>query len=374
MAQIYFDNAATTRLSDGVKVAMVSAMDVFGNPSSVHSVGRKSKALIESTRTQISKYFNCQPGEIVFTSGGTEADNLAILGTIETEEISTIISSKLEHPAVVESILKAETLFHVNVKWVSILENGHIDLSDLKRLLTESPKALVSLMHVNNEIGNILDIQKVGELCQEHGAVFHSDMVQSVGRLPVDLSKLPVDLISCSAHKLHGPKGVGFLYHRKGTKLSPQSKGGKQEREYRGGTENLIGIAGFGKALEITFSEFDNMNARVLELKTYFISEITQNFKNLQFNGESGNTDSSVNTIVSLNIPNQMDNEMLLFQFDLKGIMVSGGSACSSGSLSGSKVLNEIGVEGASIRFSFSAENTKEEIDVVIRTLSEIID
>ena len=372
MGSVYFDNAATTALESRVKSAMVEAMDAYGNPSSLHALGRKSKAIIELSRTNISKLFNCFPGEITFTSGGTESDNLAILGTVEAGGVQTIISSKLEHPAIVDSISKAQKLYNVKVLWVNLLADGVIDLVHLESLLSENKNALVTLMHINNEIGNVLDIQKVGELCHSYKAIFHTDTVQSAGHVPLDLKSLPVDLISVSAHKIHGPKGSGFLYHRKGINISAQSNGGSQERAVRGGTENILGIVGLAKALEISFIEFDSINATLLELKTYFIAQITEKLPQIGFNGRSGEANNSANNIVNVNFPNQENNELVLFQFDLNGISVSGGSACSSGSFSGSHVLNEIGVKGASVRFSFSKFNTKKEIDTVVEMLKDI--
>lgn len=374
MGQVYLDNAATTVLDESVKKAMMEAMDSFGNPSSVHSAGRKSKAIIESTRTQISKYFTCQPGEITFTSGGTEANNLAILGTVETGAIETIISSKIEHPSVLESIKKAEELFKISVLWVSLLPNGAIDLNNLELLLSQNPKALVSLMTVNNEIGNILDIQKVGEICRNYQAIFHTDAVQAVGHIDFDLSKLSIDLLTCSAHKLHGPKGTGFLFHRKGVSMHPQINGGAQERDFRGGTENLVGIAGFGKALDLVYENWEESNQKIAEIKAYFLDEIKTKFPEIAFNGASSDLKNSVNSIVSINFPEHDTNEMLLFQFDLKGIQISGGSACSSGSLQGSHVLNQLGVDGASVRISFSKFNSKADVDCALSTLKDILE
>ncbi len=370
MTPIYFDNAATTAIGTRVKSVMVEAMELDGNPSSSHALGRKSKAALESARSSVAKLLGCQPGEIIFTSGGTEADNLAILGVVETGKVTAIISSPIEHPAILDSIKKAERLYGVEVYWVKHLPNGDVNLIHLEELLNSHPNSLVSLMQVNNEIGNILDVKTVGSLCQTYDAIFHSDMVQSFGHFPIDLSQLPVDLASCSSHKIHGPKGVGFLYRKKGVSLTTQSNGGKQEREARGGTENLIGILGFSKALEIAVTEMDEINSEIGELKKYFIQKMEANFDNVSFNGASGDLDGSVNSVVNVNFSGA-NNDMVLFQLDLKGIYVSGGSACSSGAISGSHVLNELGVEGASIRFSFCKENTKEEIDTVISVLME---
>lgn len=369
MSQIYFDNAATTALDEEVKASMIQAMDVFGNPSSVHALGRKTKGLLEGERRKIADLFKCEPKEIVFTSGGTEADNLAILGVAGSGKIKTIISSKIEHPAVISSIEKAKKLYGVDVKWVNLLAHGEIDFDDLKNKLEESEDALVSLMHVNNELGNILDLERAVNLCKEHHALLHTDTVQSVGHLDLDLSQLKVDLMTCSGHKIHGPKGTGFLFVRSGTPIQAMMNGGKQEREVRGGTENFIGIMGFAKALELTFQDFKERNAYVLELKHYFKEQLEQRIPGVKFNGLSGDLDRSVNSVLNVNFPDQKQNEMLLFQLDLKGIMVSGGSACGSGSVGGSPVLNQIGVTGASARFSFSKHNTKEEIDTAIRAI-----
>jgi len=369
MDMVYFDNAATTPLDTEVIAAMQNAMTNYGNPSSLHAAGRKAKASLESTRRIIAKFLTCSPSEIVFTSGGTEADNLAILGVLEANKIEAVISSLLEHPAVLESIKQAEKLFGVKSLWVRVLDDGAIDLEHLKELISSNPNSLVTLMHVNNEIGNISDVDRIGELCQEHGAIFHTDAVQSLGHLPINLSSTKIDLLSGSAHKIHGPKGVGFLFIRKGVKLNSQMSGGKQEREARGGTENTIGITGLGKAIEVLSEKFEENNAYISNLKQYFITELTDKIPTVKFNGQSGNVSHSSIAIVNINFTGLESNELLLFQLDLNGVMVSGGSACSSGSLQGSHVLKEIGEEGASLRFSFSKYNTKEEIDYVINSL-----
>lgn len=373
MDVVYFDNAATTPLDEEVLAAMQNAMLVYGNPSSLHADGRKAKALIESERRKIAQFLNCLPSEIVFTSGGTEADNLAVLGVVEANHISTIISSRLEHPAILESIKYAQSKFNTHVIWVNVLDDGSIDYSHLKELLSNNPKSLVSLMHVNNEIGNITDLQKIGEWCQEYKAIFHTDAVKSLGHLKIDLNELGIDLLSGSAHKIYGPKGVGFLFIRKGVKLSSQILGGKQEREARGGTENTIGIAGLGQAIDVLSSTITETNKYIAALKQYFISELKERVPSAKFNGQSENDSHSSNAIVSVNFMGLSTNELLLFQLDLNGVMVSGGSACSSGSLKGSHVLKTLGVDGASLRFSFSKYNTKEEIDFVIDSLWAIV-
>ncbi len=370
---VYFDNAATTPLIPEVVDAMQNAMTLQGNPSSSHAAGRKAKALIEGERRKIASFLGCSAGEIVFTSGGTEADNLAILGTVEANNIQTIISSKLEHPAVVESINYAQGRFGTQVFWLNTLPDGSLDLNQLKDLLENNSSCLVSLMHVNNEIGNIADLHRIGNLCKVNGAVFHTDAVQGVGHLAIDLSQLPVDLLSGSAHKINGPKGSGFLFVRKGMKIATQTYGGKQEREHRVGTENLIGIAGLGMAIQCWSDNFDENIQKLTTLKSYFISALQRNFKGVEFNGKSGDLKSSSSAILSVNFPDLESNELLLFQLDLSGVMVSGGSACSSGSIQGSPILAELGRKGASIRFSFSPENTQEEVDFTINKLREII-
>lgn len=370
---INFDNAATTSLHPEVIAAMSNAMAMYGNPSSVHALGRKTKASIESERRKIAQFIGCTPGEIVFTSGGTESDNTAILGTIWGHNIRSVISSKLEHPAVLEAIKSAQDLFNVQAHWVRFSDQGEVDLVHLEELLQKNPKSLVSLMHINNEIGNILDINEVGKVCQKYEAIFHTDAVQSLGNQCLNLSELPVDLVSGSAHKIHGPKGMGFLYVRKGIKIHPWMMGGKQEREHRGGTENFLGIIGLGKAVETLQRDFEAKQKHLKNLKSYFIEQLKQVFPNMKLNGKSGDLENSSHAIVNVGFPDfASQKDLLLFQLDLKGIMVSGGSACSSGSVSGSHVLSAMGVQETSVRFSFGMDNTIEEIDNVIAQLRQI--
>lgn len=371
--QVYLDNAATTPLTKEVMDAMTEAMLNFGNPSSLHAAGRKSKSTLEAVRRNIAKYLNCTPAEIFFTSGGTEGDNLAILGTVSANSIQTIITSKIEHSAIIDSVAQASQMYDVDVKWVNLLESGDIDLNHLKELLEQNPKSLVSLMHVNNEIGNVLKIQEVAEMCKVHGAIFHSDTVQSMGHIPIDLNAVPVDIITGSAHKIHGPKGAGFLFVRKGLKMNALVHGGKQERELRGGTENIVGIAGLGKAMSEMFENFEDANGQILKMKSHFIHAVTQQIPGIQFNGHSGDINNSVNTVVSIYLPDHSKNDMMLFQLDLKGVMVSGGSACSSGSLKGSRVLTALNQNAPSLRFSFSKETTTEEVDYAVKQLVDIL-
>lgn len=369
----FLDNAATTKISPEVKLAMIDAIDVFGNPSSSHALGRKTKALIERNRRDIAQFLKCLPSEIIFTSGGTEADNLAILGTAEKGDIKHLISSKLEHKGVINAVEKAEVLFGVKSHWVNLHEDGQIDLVHLEELLQNHPNAMVSLMHVNNEVGNVLDIKKVALMCKSYNALFHSDTVQSMCHEPIDLSEIPVDFIACSGHKLHGPKGIGFLFMRKGLSISPQINGGGQERSQRAGTENIVGIAALGKCIEAYANDFETINAHILALKEHFISELRKLVPNIAFNGCCADSSKSVNTVVSFTLPEQFDQSMLLFQLDMNGLMVSGGSACNSGAQTGSHVLGAIGGNQSAIRASFSKLTTMEEVNNAIAIIAKTI-
>jgi cysteine desulfurase len=373
MEVTFLDNAATTKISDEVKQAMMEAVDVYGNPSSSHALGRKTKALIERNRRSIAAFLKCLPSEIIFTSGGTEADNLAILGTAEKGEIKHLISSRIEHKGVINAVEKAEILFGVKAHWVNLLENGEVDLNHLEELLKNNPNAMVSLMHVNNEVGNVLDIKAVANMCQQYNALFHSDTVQSMCHEPIDLSEIPVDFVACSGHKLHGPKGIGFLFMRKGKTIVPQINGGGQERSQRAGTENIVGIAAIGKCIEAYANDFDGINNHILQLKQHFISELRTLVPDVQFNGNCADSTKSVNTVVSFTLPEQYDQSMLLFQLDMNGLMVSGGSACNSGAQAGSHVLAAIGKNQQAIRASFSKLTTMHEVDHAIAIIAKTI-
>lgn len=379
--KIYLDNAATTPIDAEVLDAMIPVLQkTYGNPSSIHKLGRETKALIEQSRKQVASLFNVSPGEIFFTSGGTEADNMAIRKSIEDLGIAYAITSKIEHPAVLIPLEILEKKGEIKLGFVKLKDNGHVDLEDLERLLKNSPatsshagyRSFVSLMHANNEIGNLLPIKKVAELCKEYGAVFHSDTVQTVGHYSIDLSKIPAHFITCSTHKFHGPKGVGFLYINGNIKISPLIYGGSQERNMRGGTENVYGIAGLAKALEVAHRDMKEHQEYILGLKSYMIEQLEKNIPGVGFNGDAKG--SSLYTVLNTRLPATPKAEMLIHFLDIEGISVSSGSACSSGSNTGSHVLHEIGTDMSrpSVRFSFSKYNTKQEIDFCVQKLAQI--
>jgi cysteine desulfurase len=373
MERIYFDNAATTPLDKEVADAMYQVMlHEYGNPSSTHATGRTVRTIIEECRRTIAKLINCSPGEIFFTSGGTEADNMAIRKTVEDFKIQNIITSAIEHHAVSHTIELAHAGL-VKMHFVKLTENGHIDYTDLENLLQNNPNALVSLMHANNEIGNLLDAERVGNLCEQYKAFFHSDTVQTIGHYPIDVQKLKVHFIACAAHKFHGPKGVGFIYVSSNAKIHPFITGGAQERNMRGGTENVYGIVGLTKALEKAYAHLDEEMAHISSLKKYMIEQLKANIPGIQFNGDAeGN---SLYTVLNTSFPPSPIGEMLLFKLDIAGISVSGGSACSSGSDVGSHVLKALNTDRnrAAVRFSFAKQNTKAEVDKVIAALVEML-
>ena len=378
MNVIYLDNAATTPLLPEVIETMCTSMhNYYGNPSSTHQTGRKAKSLLETARKNIAKHFNAQASEIYFTAGGSEADNLILRNAVTNLDVTTIISSKIEHHAVLHTIESLHQEFsYINVKWVKLDENGEVDYNNLEQMLSEdNSKKIVSLMFVNNEIGTILNCDLVSELCQKYNAFFHSDAVQAVGHFNIDVKITPIDFFVASAHKFHGPKGVGFAYIKKGIPLKPMLIGGEQERGSRAGTENLHGIIGMEKALELAYSNLNEDAAFMQHLKNHFISKLKSEFPAIEFNGASNNTFKSSYVILNVRFPKSYP--MLLFNLDLKGIAASGGSACQSGSNKGSHVLNELlsdtEAKKTSVRFSFSKLNTKQEIDTTIAALKELI-
>lgn len=375
MKKIYLDNAATTAMDPLVLEAMLPLMkEDFGNPSSTHSFGRKTRSAIEAARKSIAALLNASPGEIIFTSGGTEADNAAILCSCRDLGVKHIISSPLEHHAVLHSIEEAEKAYGVKVTWLKVKGNGHLDLEQLEQVLAANEeKKLVSLMHANNEIGNLLPIKKVAEMCKQYQALFHSDTVQTMGHYPIDTKVIPVDFLACGAHKFHGPKGVGFLFRREGLKLEPFVHGGAQERGHRGGTENLYGIVGLGKAFEIAHSEMQEHMDHISGLKRFMIERLKAEIPGVQFNGDAEG--SSLYTVLNVSFPPNEKSDMMLFSLDIAGIAASGGSACSSGSNKGSHVLGALGVDPtrSNIRFSFSKFTTKEEIEHTIEILKQTI-
>lgn len=377
MNTVYFDNAATTPMRVEVINVIADCMkSTFGNPSSTHSFGRKAKSLVESARKSIAKELHVSASEIIFTSGGTEADNLIIQGSVKDLGVEHIITTRIEHHAVLNAVEYVEASYGVKVSYLNLDEHGSPDLHQLTILLAKSTeKTLVSLMHINNEIGNILDIQKVASLCKQHKALFHSDTVQSVGHYKMNLSELPVDFLAVAAHKFHGPKGVGFAFIRKGHRLKALIHGGSQERGHRAGTENVHNIVGMQKAFEIAYHNLEHEVSYIKELKHYFIQQAIEHIPGVLFNGLSSDMEKSTYTLVNISVPVSLEKAaLLLFQLDLKGIACSKGSACQSGSDQGSFVLNAIydkdRLQYPGLRFSFSHFNTKEEIDYVISTLA----
>ncbi|MDO7173650.1 cysteine desulfurase family protein [Mariniflexile sp. AS56] len=375
MQQVYFDNAATTPIRDEVITGMTEVMKTnYGNASSSHSFGRSSKALIEKSRKAVASYLNVAASEIIFTSGGTEADNLILLSAVRDLKVTHIITSKIEHHAVLHTIDQLVKDYKIAVSYVDLKPNGKIDYLHLETLLKNENKTLVSLMHINNEIGNILNMKRVATLCKENSALFHSDTVQSVGHYKMDLQDIQVDFLTAAAHKFHGPKGVGFAFIRKNSGLKPVTLGGEQERGLRAGTESVHNIVGLEIALKSAYDNLEAEVAYVKDLKQYFISKIESELPNVTFNGRSSHLEKSTYTLVNVCLPiSPKKAAMLLFQLDLKGIACSKGSACQSGSNQKSHVLSEIlnaeDLEKPSIRFSFSIYNTKEEIDYVVAVL-----
>ena len=376
---VYFDNAATTKIRDEVIDNMSNVLkDCFGNPSSTHSYGRSAKSYIETSRKSIAKILNCDPGEIIFNSGGTESDNSILKCAVKDLGVKHIISSKIEHHAITHTLEELK-IQGVNVNYVKLSENGNVDIDNLEYLLSsnDEPK-LVTLMYINNEIGNILDVKYVSDLCQKYNSFFHTDAVQAVGHYKIDLKSINIDFLSSSAHKFHGPKGVGFTYINKSTKIKSFICGGPQERGLRAGTESVHNIVGMTKALEIADKNMEQEAKHVLSIKEYMIDNLKKLFSDVHFNGESGDIKNSTYTILNVCLPISNDKAAMLdFNLDLKGIACSRGSACQSGSSEGSHVLNEIQSEDQkkfpSVRFSFSHNNKIEEVDYLIDTLKELI-
>ena len=370
--KVYLDNAATTSLDKEVLNEMLPYMtDHFGNPSSIHSHGRKTRAAIEAARKSVAKLLNASPSEIFFTSGGTEADNMAIRCSIEDMGITHAITTKIEHHAVLHTLETLEGKGLIKLSFVNLLPDGQTDLKHLEQLLQENERSLVSLMHANNELGNLLPIKEVGDICKKYNALFHSDTVQTMGHYAIDLKAINVHFITCAPHKFHGPKGVGMLYINGGIKINPLIYGGAQERNMRGGTENLYAIVGLAKALEFALRDRDQHQKHITEIKEYMTNQLVEAIPGVGFNGSKTN---SLYTVLNVRFPKTENAEMLLFSLDIAGITASGGSACSSGSNKGSHVLQGIGADPAcpSVRFSFSKYTTKEEIDYTIEKLKEL--
>ena len=374
--RIYLDNAATTGVQPEVKEVMLPFLeDKFGNPSSIHTYGREAKAAVERARRTIAELLNTSPSEIFFTSCGTEADNTAIISTIESFDLKTFITSPIEHHAVLHTAQYLQKYRGVNVLYAHHLKDGSIDLAHLNDLIAQNPDSMVSIMHANNEIGNINPITEIAATCKEFNCRFHSDTVQTIGHHQLDLQQLGPDFIAGSAHKFHGPKGVGLLHVNANYSIHPFLHGGAQERNMRGGTENVAGIVGMAKALELRYSNLEEENNYIKSLKAYMIDGLRKEVPSASFNGLSGDLEKSLITVLNVGIPDSEMGDMLLFSLDINNVSVSGGSACSSGTNIGSHVLEGIGTSEseAAIRFSFSKNNTFEELDFAIKTMKEAL-
>lgn len=371
---IYLDNAATTAIApEVIELIHKSAKEYWGNPSSTHSYGRKVKAQIEQVRKIIAQSLNASPLEIVFTSCGTESNNMVLKMAVETLDVQHIITTNFEHKCVLKT---SERLAKAGkVKWhqLAVDKLGYISLIDLEKTLQSigKEKTLVSIMHANNEIGTLQDIEAIGNICEKYEAYFHSDTVQTYAHYPIDVEQAKIDFLAGSAHKFHGPKGVGFLYMRKDVKLSPLIDGGGQERGFRSGTENILGVLGMGKAIELAFEQIDNHQKHIVELKKYFKEQLELHIEGIAFNGD---VEKGLYRVLSVSFPEKYNSDMFLFQLDMKGIAVSGGSACASGAQRASHVMQAIGhnPNRPSVRFSFAQHNTKAEIDIVVQVLKEM--
>lgn len=369
--RVYLDNAATTPVAPEVVEAMIPVLrETFGNPSSTHSFGRNAKALLETSRRTVAKHLNCSPSEIIFTSGGTEADNMAIHSAVTQLGVKRIITSAIEHHAVGHTADAISLHEKIELVLVNLDSKGNVDLAHLETLLKENKPTLVSLMHANNEIATMIPLKKVADLCRQHNAYFHSDTVQTMAHYAFDLKELDIDFITCAAHKFHGPKGVGFLYVNKKTKVSSFIHGGAQERGLRGGTENIAGIVGLAKAMDLAYEDVEGHQKHVYNLKSFMIQELKTMFPTVSFHGET-DFDKALYTVLNVCLPATDKTSMLLFTLDLKGVAVSGGSACTSGATKGSHVLEGIGADMSrpNVRFSFSRYTTKEEIEYALLQL-----
>ncbi len=373
---VYLDNAATTPMAPEVIEAMTSVMKSdFGNPSSSHFYGRQVKALVETSRRTIASHLNCSPSEIIFTSGGTEADNMALLSSVNALGVKRIISTTIEHHAVGHTIEALEKSHSIRYDKVKIDKKGHVDLAHLEELLDQNIPTLVSLMHANNEIATLLPLKQVSDICRKYNAYFHSDTVQTMGHYAFDLKELDIDFITCAAHKFHGPKGTGFLYVNKKNKVDSLIHGGAQERGLRGGTENVYGIVGLAKAMDLAYEDLQGHHTHVQSLKSFMIESLSALFPTIDFHGET-DPNRSLYTVLNVCFPKTEKGGMLLFTLDLKGVAVSGGSACSSGANKGSHVLEGIQADMTrpNARFSFSRYTTKEEINYALDQVKHVFE
>lgn len=374
--RVYFDNAATTPISEEVIQAMIPVLrEHYGNPSSIHAEGRTVRALLESARKTVAQCIGAGTGEIFFTSGGTESNNMALKTAVRDLGVRRIISSPTEHHCGLHTIEALERYYNIEIVWLPVDSKGAVDLGALEQALQQGKDlpTLVSLMHANNEIGTMLDLERVATMCRQYGALFHTDTVQTIGHFPVNVQQIPVHFLSGAAHKFHGPKGVGFIYINSEISVKPFIDGGAQERNMRGGTENVYGIVGLAKALDMACKEMDVRNAHIQDVRRYMKLQLLEHFEDIEFNGDpDGN---SLNTVLSVSFPPSPKNELLLFSLDIAGISASGGSACSSGTEKGSHVLEAIGADPdrKSIRFSFSHYNTRAEVDFAIAQLKSVL-
>ncbi|MDP3681608.1 MAG: cysteine desulfurase family protein [Flavobacterium sp.] len=374
MKKVYLDNASTTAIRTEVIQEMTKVMtEDYGNPSSTHSLGRAAKSILELSRKSIAKNLNATAQEIIFTSCGTEANNWILRSAVKDLQVKRIITSKIEHHAVLYTALVLEKEYDIQIDYVNVKPNGEIDITHLVELLSQEKKTLVSLMHVNNETGNVLDLERIGRICQEHNVLFHSDTVQSIGKATIDLQTIPVDFIVASAHKFHGPKGVGFAFIRKNSGLQPLFFGGEQEKGLRAGTEALHQIAGMAKALDVSYTNLETEQKHIAELKSYLIDQLKIEFPEFKINGNPDGFYTVLNVLLPFAAAK---TAMILFHLDMKGIAVSRGSACQSGSVKPSHVLAEMlseeDLKKPSLRISFSHFNTKEDIDLLIEALKSI--
>jgi cysteine desulfurase len=372
--KVYLDNAATTPLAPEVLEAMMPYLtENFGNPSSSHAFGRKTKTAIEAARRTIAQHLHCTPGEIYFTSGGTEADNLAMTSAIMDLGCKHIITSRIEHSAVIKTAQHLSEKHQLQLSLVDLTADGSVDMEHLEVLLATHGRSFVSLMHANNEIGNMISLQDVGQLCAKYNAIFHSDTVQTMGHYPIHTDTMNIHFLNASAHKFHGPKGVGFIYINKNIKINATITGGGQERGMRGGTENLYGIVGMSKALDVACQHMDEHAQHVREVKNYMMQRLQETIPNIIFNGRSKENDS-LYTVLNFTLPESENSDMMLFLLDLDGVACSGGSACSSGAAKGSHVLDGIQAlrdHCASLRFSFSRYSTKAEVDYALEKIKD---
>lgn len=373
--RVFLDNASTTPIAPEI-IDMMSEMmkSHFANPSSIHSYGRESKIVVEGARKKIAELLNTSPGSIFFTSGGTEADNMAIKCAIHDHKITHAITSRLSHHAVLFPLEDLEKEGLIKLSYVDIDKSGVISMSHLKELLSSNPRTFVSIMHANNEIGTIQNIKEIGDICKEYNAIFHSDTVQTMAHFPFDMKKLNVDFMAASAHKFHGPKGIGFVYISENIRIKPLLRGGGQERNMRAGTENVYGIAALAMAMEMAYENLEEETDYIKGLKIYMMEKLQTELEDVQFYGKCTDMDNSLYTVLSCHFPETDIAEMLLFNLDILGVACSGGSACASGGSKGSHVLTEIVPESKrpGIRFSFSKYNTKEDIDFTIDKLKEL--